>query len=169
MFFALPHNHDHVQADVRDLSLLRVCKPSRRATRHLRNAGRNPVDASDSFASSVRESPAHFSSARATLISSSSANPAPSKIGANGPGGDASLLFPCSSNPSLHHSHLLLMSDKVPFTSVEINKTEKCVWRGRIPKGLNSSSPRPISVSSRNSIRKSPSGWTVKNSQRLSG
>lgn len=78
-------------------------------TEHKKKNGR----ISNSFASSIYVSPAHFSSTHTTLISSSSANPPPSKSEQTARRGQTGVVLH-PSNPSLHHFHLLLMSDKAP-------------------------------------------------------
>lgn len=134
--------------------------PSWCTVHHLRNKKISRI--SDSFASSVHVSAAHFSSTHThtTLISSSSANPAPSKSEQTARRGLTAVFlgFLRPFNPSLHHSHLLLVSDKASQHQWRSTKPQKClcmcVWRGRKwcnnhsdPKGFNSSFSRPIFVS----------------------
>lgn len=122
---------------------IRVCVyPAWYAMHHLRNT-RKIGRISDSFASSVYVSPAHFSSTHThtrkhtlhTLISSSSTNPAPSKSEQTARRGQtAVVLHP--SNPSLHHSHLLLMSDKAPHHEWRSTKPKNGETTTAIQKGI---------------------------------
>lgn len=142
LFFA------RVFCGARAVCVMVYCAPP---TEHNKKIGR----ISDSFASSVDVSPAHFSSTHTLLWS-----PHPQLIllhlnQSKQPGGGQAAVVLGPSNPSLHHSHLLLMSDKAPQHQWRSTQLCVCVCGERedgetttaIQRGFNSSFSGPILVS----------------------